>query len=90
MDIAHLIFLETSLSLSLPLITDSESNFGSCNHLKPQKSFVEALSNVCNILTSQLAVPYMKGDQFAISITEDEYLLGLESCKHNLRCQILW
>lgn len=38
----------------------------------PQKSFVEALGNVCNTPTSQLPIPCSKGDKLAISILEDE------------------
>jgi hypothetical protein len=45
---------------------------------KPQKSFVQALNNVCDIPTSQLPQACVKGDRLAISIPEEDYLGGLD------------
>ncbi|XP_058784901.1 uncharacterized protein LOC131659773 [Vicia villosa] len=60
------------------------------NQIRKKKSFVEAIGNVCDIPTNQLPVPCVKGDRLSIMIPEDEYILGLESCKHNLHGRILW
>lgn len=54
------------------------------------KSFAEAVNNVCNILISQLLIPYVKCDMIDIEIPEDEYHLGLEACKYNLHDRIIW
>jgi hypothetical protein len=32
----------------------------------------------------------VKGDRIAITIPEDEYLAGVEACKHNLHGRIIW
>lgn len=55
---------------------------------KTKKFFVEAIGNVRNIPDSQLPTPCVKGDQISILIPEDEYLLELDSCKHNLHGRI--
>lgn len=57
---------------------------------KSKKCVIKVLGNVCNIVTSHLLVSYVKGDRFVISIPEDEYLLGIDSYKHNLYGIILW
>lgn len=54
------------------------------------KSFAQALNNVCDIPQSQLPKPSKKGDNFAISIPDDEYDKGMEACKYNLHARILW
>ena len=55
-----------------------------------QKTFAQALSNVCDIPHSQLPKPCVKGDDIAISIPDEEYDAGLEACKHNLQGRIIW
>jgi hypothetical protein len=55
-----------------------------------QKTFAQALSNVCDIPLNQLPQPCLKGDQLAIEIPEDEYLAGLEDCKFGLQGRIIW
>jgi hypothetical protein len=57
---------------------------------KPQKSFVQALNNVCDIPTSQLPQACVKGDRLVISIPEEDYLGGLDVCKHNLHGRVVW
>jgi len=32
----------------------------------------------------------IKGDNFSISIPEEEYLVGIEECKHNLHGRVIW
>lgn len=54
------------------------------------KTFAQALNNVCNIPQSQLPKPSRKGDNFAISIPDEEYEMGMEGCKYNLHARILW
>jgi len=54
------------------------------------KTFAQAVSNICNIPTSQLPKPVLKGDNFAIAISEEEYDAGMETCKHNLHARIIW
>jgi hypothetical protein len=58
--------------------------------VKTQKSFAQALSNVCDIPASQFPQPCFKGDKLAIPIPDDEYLAGVEACKHNLHGRIVW
>ncbi|KAK2403140.1 hypothetical protein QL285_052602 [Trifolium repens] len=57
---------------------------------KPQKSFVQALTNLCDIPISQLPQPVVKGERLAIEIPEVAYEAGLDACKHNLHGWILW
>lgn len=56
---------------------------------KSSKSFAEVLDNVSGIPISQLPTPYVKGDRLSISIPNVEYLIGLDSCKHNLHGRIM-
>jgi len=39
---------------------------------------------------SQFPKTSLKGNNHAISIPEEEYELGIETCKHNLHAQIIW
>jgi hypothetical protein len=57
---------------------------------KPQKTFAQALTNLCDIPLSQFQQPVVKGDRLAIEIPEAAYEAGLEACKHNLHGRILW
>jgi hypothetical protein len=57
---------------------------------KPTKSFAQALSNVCDIPNSQLPQPVIKGDRVSITIPEDEYVYGMDDCKHNLHARIIY
>ncbi|CAK8537766.1 unnamed protein product [Lathyrus sativus] len=57
---------------------------------KPPKLFADAVNNVCDIPVSQLPKPCVKGGRLSIVIPEEEYLLGVESCKHNLHGRIIW
>ncbi|MCH80720.1 DUF4283 domain protein, partial [Trifolium medium] len=57
---------------------------------KTQKSFADAVNNVCDIPESQFPKPCIKGDRWAIPIPEDEYIAGIETCKHNLHARIIW
>lgn len=54
-----------------------------------QKTFAQALSNVCDVPLSQLPQPCLKGDRVAIEIPEDEYLAGMDECKHALHGRII-
>ncbi|MCH83819.1 hypothetical protein A2U01_0004645 [Trifolium medium] len=60
------------------------------NQPKSQKSFAQAVNNVCDIPLSQLPQPCVKGDGLAISIPEVDYLAGIDACKHNLHGRIIW
>ncbi|MCI15936.1 pectin acetylesterase, partial [Trifolium medium] len=57
---------------------------------KPHKSFAQALTNVCDIPLSQFPQACVKGDELAIPIPEDEYLAGVDTCKHNLHGRMVW
>lgn len=57
---------------------------------KPQKTFAQALSNICDIPDSQLPQAVIKGDELAIQIPEHEYEAGLAACKHNLQGRVIW
>jgi hypothetical protein len=57
---------------------------------KPQKSFAQAFTNVCDIPLSQLPQACVKGDNLAIPIPEKEYTAGIKACKHNLQGRIIW
>jgi hypothetical protein len=58
--------------------------------VKPQKSFAQALTNLCDIPISQFPQPVVKGERLAIEIPEVAYEAGLDACKHNLHGRILW
>ncbi|CAL5197479.1 unnamed protein product [Lathyrus oleraceus] len=58
--------------------------------LKPPKSFVEAVNNVCDIPVSQLPKLCAKGDHLSIIIPEEGYILGVEAYKHNFHGRVLW
>lgn len=55
-----------------------------------KKFFVEAVNNVCDFPISQLPQLIVKGDMISITIPNEEYLVGLASCKHNLHGRIIW
>ncbi|MCI10578.1 F-box family protein, partial [Trifolium medium] len=37
-----------------------------------------------------LPLPVVKGDRISISMPDEEYQVGLASCKHNLHGRIIW
>jgi hypothetical protein len=57
---------------------------------KQQKSFVQAVNNVCDIPTNQLPKPYLKGNKISITILEDDYEAGIDDCKHCLHGKVIW
>lgn len=57
---------------------------------KAQKSFAQAVANICDTPSSQLPKPTIKGDRFSISIPDEEYDMGLDGCKNNLHARIIW
>jgi hypothetical protein len=69
---------------------DKEQKSQEKNQAKTNKTFAQVLSNVCDIPTSQLPQPCVKGDGLAISIPEEEYLAGRDACKHNLHGHVVW
>jgi len=54
-----------------------------------QKTFAQALSNVCDVPLSQLPQPCMKGDRVSIEIPEDEFIAGVEECKYALHGRVI-
>lgn len=56
---------------------------------KQTKTFAQAVNNLCDIPSSQLPQPILKGDNLSISIPEDEYVAGMNACKHNLHARII-
>lgn len=56
------------------------------------KTFAQALSNnhLCDIPSSQLPQPVIKGVNLSISIPEEEYEAGMASCKLNLHARVIW
>jgi len=77
--------------LQSPLISPPKSpNHPTLSQNKQQKTFAQALGNVCVIPFSQLPKPCIKGDHRAIQIPDDEYEAGLAACKHNLQGGIIW
>ncbi|GAU38059.1 hypothetical protein TSUD_146170 [Trifolium subterraneum] len=57
---------------------------------KAQKTFAQALTNICEFSLSQIPQPVVKGDRLAIQIPEDDYIAGIDACKHNLHGRIIW
>lgn len=53
------------------------------------KTFVQAVSNTCDISNGQLPRHCIKGEAISIKISEEEYLVGLESCKNHLHSRII-
>jgi hypothetical protein len=60
------------------------------NPPKINKTFAQALSNVCDIPMSQFPPTSVKGASLAVEIPEEEYLAGMNACKHNLHGRIIW
>jgi hypothetical protein len=58
--------------------------------IKQNKTFAQALTNLCDIPASQLQQPVVKGDGLAIEIPDEAYHAGLDACKHNLHGRIIW
>jgi len=56
---------------------------------KQPKTFAQALSNLCDIPTSQLPQPVLKGYNYAIDILEEEVDAGINSCKFNLHARVI-
>ncbi|XP_019447216.1 PREDICTED: uncharacterized protein LOC109350434 [Lupinus angustifolius] len=54
-----------------------------------RKTFAQALGETCDISSSQLPQPCIKGDAVAIKIPEAEYLAGLQRCKLHLHGRII-
>ncbi|XP_019435946.1 PREDICTED: uncharacterized protein LOC109342412 [Lupinus angustifolius] len=54
-----------------------------------RKTFAQALGQTCDINTSQLPQPCIKGDAVAIKIPEAEYQAGLNRCKTHLHGRIV-
>ncbi|MCH97558.1 hypothetical protein A2U01_0018553, partial [Trifolium medium] len=71
---------------------DSSAKKPNTDFPKPttQKSFAEAVNNVCEIPASQLPQACVKGAELAITIPEKDYIAGMEACKHNLHGRIVW
>lgn len=57
---------------------------------KSHKTSVQVMEKVFDIQVSQFPEPCVKGDMIAISTLDDEYLAGVEACKHNLHGRIIW
>ena len=57
--------------------------------ISQQKTFAQAVNNICDIPVSLLPKPCLKGDHFTIEIPDDEYEAGLAACKHNLHGRII-
>jgi hypothetical protein len=57
---------------------------------QPSRTFAQALHSVCDIPVSQFPTPVVKGDRLSISIPEDEYIVGMGACKHNLHGRVIW
>lgn len=57
---------------------------------KTQKTFAQVLSNICEIPTSQLPQPCVKGDDLTIMIPEEEYVANVDACKLNLHGRVIW
>jgi len=45
---------------------------------------------LCDIPTSQIPQPVLKGYNFAISIPEEEVEAGINTCKFNLHARVIW
>ncbi|XP_045831223.1 uncharacterized protein LOC123922559 [Trifolium pratense] len=65
-------------------------SMSSVDNVKQQKTFADALANVCDIPVSQFPQPCVKGQEIAIMIPENEYLAGMDGCKNNLHGRIIW
>ncbi|MCH83360.1 DUF4283 domain protein, partial [Trifolium medium] len=57
---------------------------------KINKTFAQAVSNLCDIPLSQLPQPTCKGRRLAIDLSESLYEAQIEACKYNLHGRIIW
>jgi hypothetical protein len=74
----------------IPLKTSESASIPTPNFQKQTKTFAQALSNFCDIPNSQLPQPILKGDNFSISIPEEDYVEGMKECMYNLHARIIW
>jgi len=56
---------------------------------KTPKTFAQVLSNVCEIPTSQLPQPCVKGNDLAIMIPKEDYMANVDACKLNLHGRVI-
>lgn len=75
----------------------AETNNTSNNITKPsiavqkqEKTFAQAVTNLCDIPSYQLPQPILKGDNFSFEIPEDDYDDGMTACKFNLYARVIW
>jgi hypothetical protein len=57
---------------------------------KPEKTFAQAVSNICEIPISQLPQGVIKGDCLAIQNPYTNYTTKMEACKYNLHGRFIW
>lgn len=57
--------------------------------VKQPKSFTDAITNVCDILLRQLLKHHVKGDRLTIVSPDEEYMLGLDACKHTFHGRVI-
>lgn len=57
---------------------------------KHQTTFAYTVNNVYKIPLSKLSIPCVKEDRLDIVILEEEYVLIVETCKHNLYGRVVW
>lgn len=69
---------------------DSEPTKTTTQKPNPKKTFAQAVSNICEIPTSQLPQGVIKGDCLAIQIPDDDYTVGMDAFKFNLHGRIIW
>jgi len=55
-----------------------------------QKTFLQALNNVCDIPCRKPPRLCVKWDRITITVLEEEYLPRFETCKNNLHDRIIW
>jgi len=80
-------------SNKIPRISKTTSNKDPNSSIMIQqntKTFAQAVSSYCDIPSSQLPQPVLKGDNYSITIPEEEYNVGLHTCTYNLHARILW
>ncbi|CAL5185940.1 unnamed protein product [Lathyrus oleraceus] len=70
--------------VSKPASSQPNISLEKSESIKPTKLFAKALNEVCDIALSQLPHSIIKMCGFSITIPEDEYLIRVKACKHNL------
>lgn len=74
----------------MPLNVFSKNFIIYLNRDTQNKIFADVVHNVCDIPLSELPNIDINKDMIVITIPEEESLIGLKACKHNIHARKIW